>query len=40
MLYHYHATMEFPYTVGCFHGKQAARDAEGGAPQGGPPPMP
>jgi hypothetical protein len=22
-LYHYHATMEFPYTVGCFRGEQA-----------------
>ncbi|HEX8053465.1 MAG TPA: YHYH protein [Thermoleophilaceae bacterium] len=24
--YHYHATMEFPYTVGCFRGKQMATD--------------
>lgn len=37
-LYHYHATMEFPYTVGCFRGKQAARDSEGGGEGGGPPP--
>ena len=25
-LYHYHATMEFPYTVGCFRGTQSASD--------------
>jgi hypothetical protein len=25
-LFHYHATMEFPYTVGCFRGEQAASD--------------
>lgn len=24
VLYHYHATMEFPYTVGCFRGEQAS----------------
>jgi hypothetical protein len=35
--YHYHATMEFPYTVGCFRAEQAESD---GAPGGGPPPMP
>ncbi|MDQ3936781.1 MAG: YHYH protein, partial [Actinomycetota bacterium] len=42
-LYHYHATMEFPYTVGCFRGEQAERDSAdgggGGMPEG-PPPMP
>ncbi len=31
-LYHYHATMEFPYTVGCFRGEQAATDSMGGPP--------
>ena len=35
-LYHYHATMEFPYTVGCFRGEQAETDAAGGG-EGGPP---
>ena len=43
-MYHYHATMEFPYTVGCFRGEQAETGDEGGAPGGGmpgggPPPM-
>lgn len=34
-MYHYHATHEFPYTVGCFHGTPAVRalSSEGG-PQG------
>ena len=42
-LYHYHATLEFPYTVGCFHAKQSVVDEAGGAeggPPGGGPPMP
>ena len=47
-LYHYHATMEFPYTVGCFRAEQRGTDSggEGGGPpsmgappaMGGPPP--
>jgi len=37
VLYHYHATMEFPYTVGCFHGKQVATDSAAGGGEGGPP---
>jgi hypothetical protein len=37
-MYHYHATMEFPYTVGCFRGKQAVTDSEGGGGGQGPPP--
>jgi hypothetical protein len=37
VLYHYHATMEFPYTAGCFHGKQAAADSAAGGGQGPPP---
>ncbi len=36
-LYHYHATMEFPYTVGCFRAEQQGTDSGGGEPQGGPP---
>ena len=28
-LFHYHATMEFPYTVGCFRGEQQATDGAG-----------
>ena len=36
-MYHYHATHEFPYTVGCFHGTPAVRAlsaGEGGQQQG------
>ncbi|MBI3167485.1 MAG: YHYH protein [Chloroflexi bacterium] len=34
-MYHYHATHEFPYTVGCFHGTPAVRAlSTGGVPQG------
>jgi hypothetical protein len=29
-MYHYHATREFPYTVGCFRGASAARTPTGG----------
>ena len=42
-LYHYHATIEFPYTVGCFRGTAVEGQppgggaAAGGAPQSGPP---
>lgn len=37
-MYHYHATHEFPYVVGCFHGTSSVRGAIGGGggqPQGG-----
>ena len=34
-MYHYHATFEFPYTVGCFRGTTVARGP--GAPVGPPP---
>lgn len=36
-MYHYHATHEFPYVVGCFHGTPAVRalSAGEGGPQGG-----
>jgi hypothetical protein len=35
-LYHYDATIEYPYTVGCFHGTQAASTkGNGGGPGGG-----
>ena len=34
-MFHYHATREFPYTVGCFRGETAARAlSAGGAQQG------
>ena len=46
-LYHYDATLEYPYTVGCYHGTQAASTKQtgggggsgggGGAAGGGPP---
>lgn len=29
-MYHYHATHEFPYVVGCFHGEPAVRALSGG----------
>ncbi len=34
-MFHYHATYEYPYTVGCFRGTTTASFG-GGAPQGGP----
>ncbi len=34
-IYHYHATHEFPYVVGCFHGTPAVRALSAGAGQGG-----
>lgn len=51
-VYHYHATNEYPYTLGCFKGTpikvssntpsgpQPGGPPGGGAPPGGPPPMP
>lgn len=33
-IYHYHATHEFPYVVGCFHGEPAARALSSGEGQG------
>jgi YHYH protein len=36
-MYHYHATYEFPYTVGCFRGTTVTRFGGGGSP---PPPQP
>ena len=33
-MFHYHATAEFPYSVGCYRGAHT----ESGPPQGGPPP--
>jgi hypothetical protein len=42
-LFHYHATEEFPYVVGCFRGDPAVQQVNPGAgPQGGggPPPPP
>jgi hypothetical protein len=46
-LYHYHATYEYPYTIGCFRGEPAATElggGEGGMVQGAggqqPPPPP
>ncbi|MFN8413921.1 MAG: YHYH protein [Anaerolineales bacterium] len=35
MMYHYHATHEFPYVVGCFHGTPAVRALSAGEGQGG-----
>ena len=38
-MYHYHATYEFPYTVGCFRGSEIASAAGvGGPPAGAEPP--
>jgi hypothetical protein len=41
-LYHYHATMEYPYTLACFRGRRVQVDRGGGPgagpPGGGPPP--
>ena len=44
-LFHYHATWEFPYTVGCFRGRSAVegpalRPVGGGGPGGPPGPPP
>jgi hypothetical protein len=39
-MYHYHATYEFPYTMGCFRGAQVVGDHPGRPPGGGPPPPP
>lgn len=42
-IYHYHATREFPYTLGCFRGAVARRAPMGpppGSPMGGPPGRP
>ncbi len=36
-MYHYHATHEFPYTVGCFHGTPSVRTVSAGEGQGGGP---
>jgi hypothetical protein len=38
-IYHYVATLEYPYSVGCFHGTPIA-SGRGGGPPGGGPPMP
>lgn len=40
-IYHYVATLEYPYTVGCFHGTpvSSGRGQPTGAPPGGGPPM-
>lgn len=39
-MYHYHATAEYPYTVGCFHGSpvMVGRGGGGRGARGGPPP--
>ena len=37
-LYHYVATLEYPYTVGCFHGTPISSGHAGGPVSGGPPP--
>jgi len=34
-MYHYHATHEFPYVVGCFHGEAAVKTLSAGEGQGG-----
>jgi len=34
-MYHYHATHEFPYTVGCFKGTPSVRALSGEGGQGG-----
>jgi hypothetical protein len=36
-IYHYVATLEYPYTVGCYHGSPIRSDAAGASGQGGPP---
>ena len=43
-MFHYHATWEYPFTVGCYRGKSAVQGPAfgnpggGGGPPGGPPP--
>ena len=32
--YHYHATLEYPYTIGCYAGTPVALGPPGGAPPG------
>ena len=43
-MYHYHATWEFPYVLGCFRGTSTVRapafGSGAGGPPGGPPPRP
>lgn len=36
-IYHYVATADYPYTVGCFHGTSSLNGPTGGNPGGGPP---
>ena len=39
-IYHYHATDEYPYFIGCFRGTSTVRSGPpAGGPPGGPPPM-
>ena len=33
--YHYHATIEYPYTVGCYKGTPVSSASSGGSPLGG-----
>lgn len=37
-MYHYVATAEYPYVVGCYHGTPVNPPSAGGPPPGGPPP--
>jgi hypothetical protein len=37
-MYHYHATAEYPYTIGCYRGTPAVTQPTGGGAGGGPPP--
>jgi hypothetical protein len=37
VVYHYNATREYPYTLGCFHGTSVRSSAAGPRPQGPPP---
>jgi hypothetical protein len=42
-IYHYVATLEYPYTIGCFHGRAISLPRPSGAatgPEGAPPPPP
>ena len=36
--YHYHATLEYPYTVGCYKGTPSSKPDDRPQPEGGPPP--
>ncbi|MEW5938489.1 MAG: YHYH protein [Chloroflexota bacterium] len=38
VMYHYHMTNEYPYTIGCFKGTPIQSGQVGGGPQGGMPP--